>query len=105
MKRWFEETFETSKIKKAYLCSKMQISEGRIPQLLDYESKHPGPHACNILVLCQETGDISIIEKMAKVMGYRLVPESALEALDNPAVREMVESLSHVVAAAKSGRK
>jgi hypothetical protein len=97
-------SIENTGIKHAYLAAQLGCSATRLTQYIT-ESEEGRFHLDNLPIFLRETKDFSILEDIAAMFGYRLVPESALEALDNPAVRELVESLSQVVAAARSGKK
>lgn len=69
MKQWAREAIARSGLKQSFLAHQMGMSEGRLSQFLDLSSDHPGLHACNIPILCKETKDLAILDRLERLFG------------------------------------
>lgn len=69
LKLWARETISHSAVKQSYLAHQMGMSEGRLSQFLDLASDHPGLHVCNLPILCHETKDLSILDRLESLFG------------------------------------
>lgn len=68
-KQWIRETIAKSGLKQSYLAHQMGMSEGRLSQLLDLESDHPGLHLCNLPILLKETGCLAVLNQIEALFG------------------------------------